>query len=148
MDTSSVCRELYHTSKKAVNAPIIIFFSTPPHIYPTPCLSALHRIHKTFNLTTTPKTPYNTPIHSLEALPSPRSPCFACIAPLACIPSLSDADAANATHLERASACPCLPIAISRGERGLRSVAVIVRIMQRDDGRLDMPRRQPSSMQA
>lgn len=57
---------------------LFIIFSTPLHFNAIPIPQGQSHFPETFHLTTRPKTPYNTPIHSLEALPSPRSPCFAC----------------------------------------------------------------------
>lgn len=64
-------------SRGRIHILFIIFFN-PPHFNATPIPQGQSHFQETFRLTTRPKTPYNTPIHSLEALPSPRSPCFAC----------------------------------------------------------------------
>ena len=64
-------------SRVRIHILFIIFFGTS-HFNATPIPQWYRHIPETFRLTTRPQTPYNTPIHSLEALPSPRSPCFAC----------------------------------------------------------------------
>ena len=97
---------------------LFIFFFGTSHFNATPIPQGQSHTQETLRLTTRPQTPYNTPIHSLEALPSPRSPCFACIAPLACILSLNRCRWRECIALGARIRVPVFPFSFSCSAKG------------------------------